>query len=215
MVNFGLLTAEICWRVCGTTANFNGFRVLAALLHSTLVVGVSQTLRCWTEGATYTVSHKKWSQLIFVCNFVKSTDFNAVFTIVINDERYMWWYKLRPPHLINVATIPCESQNSENVILPKKIASNVSCMLHRNGPVDYKITTIHSTAPIPLIAWQSFCTTSLQVLFGLPLGLEPSTSYSIHFFIQLVSSFHNTCPYHHSLFCCSTKIISFLIGSRG
>jgi len=34
MVNFGLLTAEICWRV-GTPANFNGFRVLAALLHGT------------------------------------------------------------------------------------------------------------------------------------------------------------------------------------
>jgi len=45
MVNFGLLTAEIGWRVWGTPANFNGFRVLAALLHGTLVVGVSQTLR--------------------------------------------------------------------------------------------------------------------------------------------------------------------------
>ena len=45
MVNFGLLTAEIRWRVCGTPANFNGFRVLAALLYDTLVVGVSQTLR--------------------------------------------------------------------------------------------------------------------------------------------------------------------------
>jgi len=45
MVNFGLLTAEICWRVRGTPANFNGFRVLAALLRGTLVVGVSQTLR--------------------------------------------------------------------------------------------------------------------------------------------------------------------------
>jgi len=42
MVNFGLLTAEICWRVFVTHANFNGFRVLAALLHGTLVVGVSQ-----------------------------------------------------------------------------------------------------------------------------------------------------------------------------
>jgi len=29
-----------------------------------------------------------------------------------------------------------------------------------------------------LHAWQSFCTTYLHVLFGLPLGLEPSTSYS-------------------------------------
>ena len=53
MVNFGLLTAEICWQVWGTRANFNGFRVLAALLHGTLVVGVSQTLHRWTEGATY------------------------------------------------------------------------------------------------------------------------------------------------------------------
>jgi len=43
MANFGLLTAEICWQVWGTPANFNGFRVLAALLHGTLVVGVSQT----------------------------------------------------------------------------------------------------------------------------------------------------------------------------
>jgi len=34
-------------------ANFNEFRVLAALLHGTLRVGVSQTLRRWTEGATY------------------------------------------------------------------------------------------------------------------------------------------------------------------
>jgi len=59
-----------------------------------------------------------------------------------------------------------------------------------------------------LRAWQSFRATSLQVLFGLPLGLEPSTSYSIHFFTKSVSSFRNTCPYHRSLFCCSTKIIS-------
>jgi len=51
MVNFGLLTAQICWRVCGTPANFNGFRVLAALLHCTPAVGVSQTLQRWTEGA--------------------------------------------------------------------------------------------------------------------------------------------------------------------
>jgi len=45
MVNFGPLAVEICWRVWGTPANFNGFRVLAALQHGTLVVGVSQTLR--------------------------------------------------------------------------------------------------------------------------------------------------------------------------
>jgi len=43
MVNFSLLAAEIISLVWGTPANFNGFRVLAALLHSTLVVAVSQT----------------------------------------------------------------------------------------------------------------------------------------------------------------------------
>ena len=53
MLNFGLLAAEIGPVVWGTPANFNGFFVLAALLHGTLVVGISQTLRRWTEGATY------------------------------------------------------------------------------------------------------------------------------------------------------------------
>ena len=43
MVIFGPLTAEIGSGVGGTPANFNGFHVLAALLHGTLVVGVSQT----------------------------------------------------------------------------------------------------------------------------------------------------------------------------
>ena len=41
----GPLAAEISPVVWGTPANFNLFRVLAALLHGTLVVGVSQTLR--------------------------------------------------------------------------------------------------------------------------------------------------------------------------
>ena len=41
MMNFGPLAAEIVSLVWGTPANFNGFRVLAALLHGTLVVGVS------------------------------------------------------------------------------------------------------------------------------------------------------------------------------
>jgi len=40
MANFGPLTAEIRSAVWGTPANFNGFHVLAALLHGTLVVGI-------------------------------------------------------------------------------------------------------------------------------------------------------------------------------
>jgi len=53
MVNFGPLATEIGPVVWGTPANFNGFCVLSALLHVTPVLVVSQTLRCWTEGATY------------------------------------------------------------------------------------------------------------------------------------------------------------------
>jgi len=53
MVNFGPLAAVIRWRVWGTPANFKGFCILAVLLHGTVVVGVSQTLQHWTEGATY------------------------------------------------------------------------------------------------------------------------------------------------------------------
>jgi len=45
MANFGLLATENVSLVWGTPANFNGLRVLAALLHGTLAVGVSQTLR--------------------------------------------------------------------------------------------------------------------------------------------------------------------------
>ena len=45
MVNFGPLAAEIGPVVWGTPTNFNGFRVLAALLHGSQGVSVSQTLR--------------------------------------------------------------------------------------------------------------------------------------------------------------------------
>jgi len=53
MANDGPLTAEIGLSVWGTRAHFNGFCFLAALLHGTVVMGVSQTLPCWTEGITY------------------------------------------------------------------------------------------------------------------------------------------------------------------
>jgi len=45
MANFGPLTADTGSGIWGTPKDFNGFRVLAALMHGTLVVGISQTLR--------------------------------------------------------------------------------------------------------------------------------------------------------------------------
>ena len=52
MVNFGPQAAEIGPVVWGTSANFNDFRVLAALLHGSHVVGANH-FAALTEGATY------------------------------------------------------------------------------------------------------------------------------------------------------------------
>jgi len=62
MVNFGLLAAEILSLVWGTRANFNGFRVLAALLHGILVVGVSQTAALNSERHLYSAGRpSRWA----------------------------------------------------------------------------------------------------------------------------------------------------------
>jgi len=60
----GPLATKIVSLVWGTPGNFNGFCFLAALLHGILVVGISQTLRCWTEGATYIVIY------ILICGII-------------------------------------------------------------------------------------------------------------------------------------------------
>ena len=67
---------------------------------------------------------------------------------------------------------------------------------------------IHGILPVEFTCLTVFSTISLQVFFGLLLGLAPFTSYSIHFFTQSLSSFRNTCPYHRNLFCCNTEIKS-------
>ena len=52
-----------------------------------------------------------------------------------------------------------------------------------------------------LRAWQSSLTTSLQVLFRLPLGLGPSTSYSMHILHPVIIFFSQHMPIHaHALF---------------
>jgi len=58
-------------------------------------------------------------------------DFNAIFTVRFKIERYMWWYEFYPPHLINVATLPCENQNTDNVVLQQDITKEncIKCIL--------------------------------------------------------------------------------------
>ena len=79
---------------------------------------------------------------------------------------------------------------------------------HRTSFIILHLQRSMASSLFILPAWQSFRTTSLQVLFGLPLGLGPSTSYSMHFFTQSSSSFCSTCPYQLSRFCCNTNAMS-------
>jgi len=67
----GPQTAEICWRVWGTPAYFNGFRDLAALLHATLVVGISQTAALNRGRHLYSAGRpSRWAMAhILVCLF--------------------------------------------------------------------------------------------------------------------------------------------------
>jgi len=65
------------------------------------------------------------------------------------------------------------------------------CLLW-SSVIPYLLRSMASSL-INLHAWQSFSTIFVQVLFGLPLGLASSTSHSIHFFTQSLSSFRSTC----------------------
>ena len=76
-MTFGILASEIRWRVWGTPANFNGFRVLAALLHCTAVVRVSQSL----QGGHY-VGH--WPTFLVVT--VTTTTIKIYFTTLASAE---------------------------------------------------------------------------------------------------------------------------------
>jgi len=72
-------------------------------------------------------------------------------------------------------------------------------------------TTMHSILPVQITCFAIFAQPLSTSSFCLPLGLEPSISYSINFFTQSVSSFRNKCPYHRNLFCCRpcTKWVGF------
>jgi len=70
MVNFGPLTAEIVSLVWGTPGNFNGFRVLAALLHGTLVVGVSQTAALNRGRYLYSAGRLSCWAMTHICSLI-------------------------------------------------------------------------------------------------------------------------------------------------
>ena len=72
MVNFGPLAAEIVSLVWGTQGklNFNGFRVLLALLHGTLAVGVSQTATLNRRRHLYSAGRPSRWALAHISSFI-------------------------------------------------------------------------------------------------------------------------------------------------
>ena len=72
VVNLGKLAAEIVSLVWGAPCNFNGFRVLAALLNGTLVVGVSQTAALNRERHLYSAGRPSCWALAHICSFMSS-----------------------------------------------------------------------------------------------------------------------------------------------
>ena len=89
-------TRLIIWwtSACGwDQSGFNGFRVLAVLLHGTPAVDASQNLRRWTEGATYIrqgghhVGH--WPTfLVLIKNVFTST--HCIYSLIGNICWKMW-----------------------------------------------------------------------------------------------------------------------------
>jgi len=62
-------------------------------------------------------------------------DFNTAFAVRFNDEQHMWRYELHPPHLVNVATLPFETENTENVILQWDITKEnfIKCIVYASS----------------------------------------------------------------------------------
>jgi len=74
MMNFGPLTAEICWWVWGTPANFNGFCVLASLLHRRRSSEVTKLCTMFGRLLRWYITYTFWG-LFFVTEFLPAAKF--------------------------------------------------------------------------------------------------------------------------------------------
>jgi len=97
MVHFSPLAAEIGPVVWGTPPNFKGFRILAGLPHGILVVGISQTLRRWTEGATYgplTRRPSRWASAHILVLFSLLHPFHFMINVFLFsiEKKVSCWY---------------------------------------------------------------------------------------------------------------------------
>jgi len=91
MVNFCQLTAEIRSGVWGTPANFSGFRVLASLLHGTLVADISHT--CGVEQRRHLYSAGWLSHWALALILVDSSFFTLKVEQVFFGIPHFFFYK--------------------------------------------------------------------------------------------------------------------------
>ena len=136
MVNFGLLTAEIISLVWGTPANFNGFRILAALLHGTLVVGVSQTAAFNRGRHLHSAGRPSGWALAHISSF-KTESNPKIHSRTWIDNRIKKFFPLNCAALVcsprwwsqkTSWTISCE--NDANFLDILTDAAHVTCMIH-------------------------------------------------------------------------------------
>jgi len=98
MVNFGPLAAEIVSLVWCTPGNFNGFRVLAALLHGTIVgrqpnCGVEQRAPLYSAGrpSRWALAHI----LVKICSGSFGTCLSCLSVTLVHCGQTVGWIKMK------------------------------------------------------------------------------------------------------------------------
>jgi len=81
MVNFRLLAAEISLVVWGTPANFNGFHVLAALLHGIPVVGVKNSAELNSKRHLYLAGQPSHWALAYILGYLCFTTPSSLYSV--------------------------------------------------------------------------------------------------------------------------------------
>ena len=149
MVNVGPLAAEICWRVWGTPANFNGFRLLAVLLH----------------GILHCVSKKfpPFNCLLLCQVLIDFQIFCSAGKRMKCSTKPIWHY---PHHFRHLATLPWKSTNSNFPQMWTKTQTN--CTLISSNIFIHPQILILSVFKIANLSryWlQIFCVTVVLLIY--------------------------------------------------
>jgi len=175
MVNFGPLAAEIVSLVWGTSGNFNGFRVLAPLLHGTPVVDVSQTLWHWIEGATYIWQGGHHvgphSSLVTVqnCKVEIETVMDADFDIVVFDVSFTkatlssFWCNVMPCNLFKNSKRMQSTFNGLWVAMPTPLHQQRISLARQALPLICYILCQGSSWFVPRVAFTALETTNVII----------------------------------------------------